>query len=193
MHRPRIYANMADAELLALSADGDRCAFDAIVIRYGPYALRVAVRLVSTRAVAEDLVQEAMVRAWSQAKRFDPGRASFNTWLYRIVVNLCTDERRRTQPEPMSDKFDGPDQDALPDETMEAAERHARLATALRALPARQQAAMTLVYDEGMSGAEAGRVLGVSAKAVERLLARARGSLRGRLLVAHGGMETGPC
>jgi RNA polymerase sigma-70 factor (ECF subfamily) len=52
---------------------------------------------------------------------------------------------------------------------------------------------MTLVYDEGMSGAKAERVLGVSAKAVEWLLACARGSLRGRLLVAHDGMETWSC
>jgi hypothetical protein len=48
MHRPRIYANMADAELLALSADGDRCASDAVVIRYGPYPLRAAVSLCQT-------------------------------------------------------------------------------------------------------------------------------------------------
>jgi RNA polymerase sigma-70 factor (ECF subfamily) len=64
-----------------------------------------------------------MVRARPQAKRFDRGRAAFTSWLYRIVVNLCIDERRRTQPEPMSDKFDGPDQDAPPDEMMVAAER----------------------------------------------------------------------
>jgi RNA polymerase sigma-70 factor (ECF subfamily) len=193
MDSARTYADMADAELLALSAGGDRCAFDAVVIRHGPYAFRVAVRMVPNRAVAEDLVQEAMVRAWSQAKRFDPGRANFTTWLYRIVVNLCIDERRRTQPEPMPEEFDAPDGAAPPDEAMEAAECNARLTMALQELPVGQRAAVTLVYDEGLSGAEAGRVLGVSAKAVERLLARARATLRGRLLVEPDGMETSLC
>lgn len=65
---------------------------------------------------------------------------------------------------------------------MTSTERDAALAAAIRALPASQQAAMILVYEEGISGAEAGRILGLSAKAIERLLARARTTLRERLL-----------
>lgn len=190
MHSLRSYAAMADAELLALSADGDRRAFDAVVVRYGPYALRIAMRLVANPALAEDVVQEALVRAWSQAKRFDARRASFTTWLYRIVVNLCIDERRRTEPESMPEEFDAPDSAVPADELIAAVERYTQVAMALSKLPVKQRAAMTLVYDEGLSGAEAGRVLGLSAKAVERLLARARASLRGRLLVEHDGLET---
>ena len=64
---------------------------------------------------------------------------------------------------------------------------------ALKDLPVRQRAAMTLVYQEGMYGAEAARVLGLSAKAVERLLARARICLRERLLPEHDFMETWKC
>jgi RNA polymerase sigma-70 factor, ECF subfamily len=68
---------------------------------------------------------------------------------------------------------------------VEANEQAIALARALRELPVRQRAAMTLVYDEGLSGAEAARVLGLSAKAVERLLSRARGYLRERLQADH--------
>ena len=81
MNRPRAYyTDAADADLLCWSAAGDRQAFDEIVARHGPFALRVAMRLVANPAAAEDIVQEAMVRAWSQATQFDPRRARFTTW-----------------------------------------------------------------------------------------------------------------
>jgi RNA polymerase sigma-70 factor, ECF subfamily len=190
---PRAYTSASDAELVSWSACGDRRAFDEIVIRHGSFALRVASRLIPQPLVAEEVVQEAMVRAWSEAGRFDPHRARFTTWLYRIVVNLCIDQRRRVQLQPMPDNFDPVDPAAGADEMMEANERHTALARALRDLPLRQRAAMTLVYNEGMSGAEAARVLGLSAKAVERLLARARAGLRERLRQEDDGKETWKC
>ncbi len=193
MNRPRDYADASDALLLSWSASGDGRAFDQMVIRYGPFALRIALRLIPDPPVAEDVAQEAMMRAWSQVRHFDPRRASFTTWLYRIVVNLCIDHRRRVQPEPIPDDFDPADPAAGADEIMEITERRVALRMALKDLPVRQRAAMTLVYQEGMSGAEAARVLGLSAKAVERLLARARTCLRERLLPEHDFMETWKC
>ncbi len=181
MNRLRQYAHADDAELISWSASGDRRAFDQIVIRHGSFALRVASRIVPDRLAAEDVVQEAMVRAWARAADFDPHRARFTTWLYRIVVNLCIDQRRRARPEPLPDYFDPPDPAIGADEVLERSQRDAILQQALGDLPVRQRAAMTLVYDEGLSGVEAARILGLSAKAVERLLARARASLRERL------------
>src|ERR1700741_5456845 len=95
------YSSALDDELVSWSAGGDRRAFDEIVIRHGPFALRVACRFIPDRSGAEDVAQEAMVRAWSEARHFDPVRARFQTWLYRIVVNLCIDQRRRIQPKPL--------------------------------------------------------------------------------------------
>jgi RNA polymerase sigma-70 factor, ECF subfamily len=181
-HDPaRAYTDAPDPELISWSASGDRRAFDEIVTRYGPFALRLAARLIPDPSAAEDLAQEAMVRAWAHANRFDPRRARFTTWLYRIVANLCIDHRRRAQPETIPEHFDPIDPAAGAAEMMEVDERDHAVAQALKDLPARQRAAMTLVYDEGLSGAEAARVLGLSAKAVERLLARARAYLRERL------------
>lgn len=181
MNKLRPYAYADDADLISWSASGDRRAFDQIIVRHGPFALRVASRLTQDLSTAEDIVQEAMVRAWSRSADFDPRRARFTTWLYRIVVNLCIDQRRRTRLDPMPDCFDPADPAIGADERMELNERHAALVEALRDLPVRQRAAMTLVYDEGMSGVETARILGLSVKAVERLLARARASLRERL------------
>ena len=182
MVEPRLYDRASDEELLSWSADGDRRAFDVIVQRHGRFALRVAMRLIPHSPTAEDVVQEAMMRAWAQAGRFDPRRARFTTWLYRIVVNLCIDQRRRVQPDPMPESFDPPDPAASAEQLIQIRERQKRLMGALRELPARQRAALTLVYDEGLSGAEVGRIMGLSAKAVERLLARGRSYLRERLV-----------
>jgi RNA polymerase sigma-70 factor (ECF subfamily) len=177
----RAYDGAPDPDLIRWSAEGDRRAFDEIVTRHGAFALRVAARLVADRSAAEDVAQEAMVRAWAQADRFDPQRANFTTWLYRIVTNLCIDQSRRRRPEPMPEHFDPIDPAAGAEEMLEVDERDLAITQALGDLPARQRAVMTLVYDEGLSGADAARVLGLSAKAVERLLARARAFLRDRL------------
>ncbi|MBV8096166.1 MAG: sigma-70 family RNA polymerase sigma factor [Acetobacteraceae bacterium] len=185
MSTPRPYREADDDELVSWSAAGDRRAFDEIVTRHGPFAWRVASRIVPDRLAAEDIVQEAMVRAWHQAGHFDPARARFRTWLYRILVNLCVDQRRRVQLEPVTEGFDAADPSPGAEEVLAASERDVALAAALRELPARQRAAMALVYDEGLSGTEAARVLGVSAKALERLLARARATLRERIQAEH--------
>jgi len=183
MNRSRAYAEAPDGDLAAWSAAGDRHAFDQIVVRHGALALRVARRIVANASIAEELVQEAMVRAWTQSGHYDPRRARFSTWLYRIVVNLCIDHGRRVQPEPMPEGFDPADPQMSSDEMLEAHERSAAIARAISDLPVNQRAAMVLVYDEGMSGAEAARVLGLTTKAIERLLARARAHLRERLCV----------
>lgn len=178
-----------DAELLARSASGDRRAFDRIVARYGEVALRLAARIAPDRQSAEDIAQEAMVRIWHRAGDFDGRRARFTTWLYRIVSNLCIDLCRRTKPVPLPEHFDIVDPAAGAEESMEHDERRAALARAMDELTAAQRAALTLVYDEGLSGSEAAAALGVTTKAVERLLARARAHLRERLLAERDGAE----
>ena len=187
---PRDYTKASDAELALWSSGGDRRAFDGLVMQYGTFALRVAGRLASDRSAAEDIVQEAMVRAWKQIRSFDAERGRFTTWLYRIVVNLCIDDRRRSKPEQMADDFDAADPAASADMVIESQQNRTSLAVALRALPVHQRAAITLVYDEGLSGAEAARVMGLSAKAIERLLARARAHLRENLAICGGLMKS---
>lgn len=179
------YTDLPDEELLALAGGGDARAFDQIVARHGGFALRVARRIVSSSAVAEELVQEALIRAWSQSRNFDPRRARFSTWLYKIVVNLCMDHRRRIQHAPLPEGLDPADSAPNADRMLEISQRDAAIAKAIEELPARQRAAMVLVYDEGMSGSAAAAALGLSVKAVERLLARARKHVRARLQPEH--------
>lgn len=181
--------DVCDSELLARSASGDRRAFDRIVVRYGPLALRLAARIAPDRESAEDIAQEAMVRIWRRAADFDASRARLTTWLYRIVVNLCIDLRRRPKPVPIPEGFDVADPTPGAAEAIEQGDRRAALARAMDELTVGQRAALTLVYDEGLTGAEAAAALGVTLKAVERLLARARAHLRERLLADRDGAE----
>jgi RNA polymerase sigma-70 factor (ECF subfamily) len=177
----RFYESAADEVLMLWSSEGDARAFDQVVARHGSYALRVARRLISDRAQAQDVVQEAMMKAWVHAAHFNVRRGRFTTWLYRIVVNICIDHRRHVRLESMPKDFDPPDPSLGLAETLSKSQRRLALTAALSELPTKQRAAMMLVYDEGLSGAEAAQVLGLSTKAVERLLARARVTLTRRL------------
>ncbi|WP_431269475.1 sigma-70 family RNA polymerase sigma factor [Dankookia sp. P2] len=84
-----------DAELMRGAAAGDRAAFGVLVERHGERALRVAMRVLGDGAEAEEVAQEAFLRAWQAAASFDPDRARFTTWLHRITLNLAIDRTRR--------------------------------------------------------------------------------------------------
>jgi RNA polymerase sigma-70 factor (ECF subfamily) len=175
----------SDAELMRWSAAGDRAAFDLLVGRHGERALRVALRVLGDAAEAEEVAQEALLRAWGAAASFDPDRARFTTWLHRIVLNLAIDRTRRQAAAPLSSAAAAeaalaalPDPAPGPEAAAAAAEERAALAAALARLPARQRAAIALAYEDGLSGADAAAALDVSERALEGLLRRARLMLR---------------
>src|SRR3954466_5986289 len=100
----------ADAELLARLRAGDEAAFMELVDRYGPLMLRIALAHVPSRAVAEEVVQEAWLGLLTGLERFE-GRASLKAWLVKIVANRARprgERERRTVPfssfEPDSDE-----------------------------------------------------------------------------------------
>jgi RNA polymerase sigma-70 factor (ECF subfamily) len=170
-----------DAELMGWAASGDRAAFEVLVGRHGERTLRLALRVLGDPAEAEEVAQEAFLRAWQAAAGFDPARAQFTTWLHRITLNLAIDRTRRRAVAPeagasalaaLADPAPGPEAAAA------AAQDRAALAAALAQLPARQRAAIALAYEDGLSGAEAAATLNVSERALEGLLRRARLMLR---------------
>lgn len=178
MNAQSAFDGLDDAQLASRALSGERAAFDEIVRRHGPSTLRVALRLCHDRASAEDITQEAMLRVWNQLHRYDPALARFSTWLYRITVNLCIDQSRKWRGEALPGNYDAADTSPDSQQTLAAREAKQLLAMALAQLPVRQRAVILLVYEEGLSGADAARVLDLSPKAVERLLARAREQLK---------------
>lgn len=173
----------SDDDLMRAAGTGDRASFGRLVARHLGRMSALATRISGSRSDAEEIVQEAFLRAWLKAPTWrgqdsEGGAAAFTTWLGRVVVNLCLDRRRRTTPEPIEAAAgvadSAPDAFAL----AEAGETARRVAAAVAMLPERQRAAIALCHFEGYGNIEAAAVLDVSVGALESLLVRARRTLR---------------
>src|SRR5690242_21525632 len=167
----------SDHDLMARAAKGDERAFRILAERHAGAALRLARRILGSTASAEDIVQDALLRVWINAPRWRP-EAAFRTWLYRIVVNLCLNAKRRAPDLPLDAAAEIADPRVGADEQLRLRERDRQLADAIIALPERQRAAVVLTYQEGLSNAEVAQVLDISVSSVEALLVRARRALR---------------
>jgi RNA polymerase sigma-70 factor (ECF subfamily) len=167
-----------DEALLAAYAAGDGAAARVLVGRLAPRILRLARRLLADPAEAEDVTQEALLRLWQMAPRWQAQGASPATWLHRVAVNLATDRlRRRRGPGlgPGLDEIDEPEDDTPgPAEALIQADRLAALDAALARLPDRQRAAVVLRHLEGMTNPEIALELGIGVEAVESLTARGK-------------------
>lgn len=170
-----------DAELVARVGRGDRAAAQTLIARHLPKMLALARRMLSDPVEAEDAVQDAFVRLWTHAARWQPGRAKFETWLYRVTINKCFDRLRRRPGAGLEEAGDVADPAPGPETNLHNAALSARLEDALMALPARQRAAIQLCHYEECGNIEAAEILGISVEALESLLARGRRTLRGRL------------
>jgi RNA polymerase sigma-70 factor (ECF subfamily) len=170
-----------DEALLGRVAAGDPAAVRALTARKLPRILALAGRMLGEATEAEDVAQEAMLRAWKQAPLWKPGVARFDTWLHRVALNLCYDRLRRRREvltdEPPEVADDGP----APDRGLEARDIGRRVAAAMAALPERQREAVTLCHYQEMTNIEAAAVMGLSVEALESLLSRGRRSLRAAL------------
>lgn len=174
----------SDEELLARYAQGDAAAARMLVSRLAPRVMRLARRLLSDEAEAEDVTQEAMLRLWQIAPKWQFGAAQPATWLYRVTVNLATDRLRKRRGVAL-DAVEEPD-DPSPSvvESLMVTDRLQALDLALAVLPDRQRAAVVLRHIEGLSNPEIGAALGIGVEAVESLTARGKRRLA-QLLAAR--------
>lgn len=171
---------VSDQVLMARTAEGDRMAFDTLASRYLLRLRGAALRVLGDPAAAEDVAQDALLRAWTRARSYDPAQAAVSTWLHRIAVNAAIDRVRATRPS-VAVPEDLQDNAPAADTMLATQQRSRMLAQAIASLPDRQRTAVTLTYAHGWSGQEAAQALQVSTRALEGLLHRGRKVLRAYL------------
>lgn len=180
-HRPVVScsADGADTHLVRRAQDGDREAFEVLVERHAPRLYAVVLRCCGDAHEAEEITQEAFLRAWRSLGRFE-GRARFSTWLYRIGVNESMRRLARCRPETSLDASGLEIADGGPSPTL-AAEHHdlqAALEGAIAALPPDQRLPLILRDVEGLSTTAAAEIMELGEPAFKSRLHRARTAVR---------------
>lgn len=171
-----------DKALAARLYERDQGAFRLIVDRHYAATLRVAGRILGDQGEAEDAVQEAFLKCWRLAERYNPDRGSFRAWLMRVVVNQCLDRKRSLRSvESLEIAQTVATSAPSPEEQAGLARRSNRITAALSLLPVRQRAAIALFYGEGLRMSEVADLMETNVKAVESLLSRGRASLKEHL------------
>lgn len=166
--------------------DGDTEAFRHLVERHSRYLYAVARRVTGSATDAEDVVQEAWLRAHRQLAQFE-GRADVRTWLHRITVN-CSIDWVRSRPHREDAKgldFEtgavadcAVDGQHLPDRLAASGEIQARVDQAMRHLTALERAAFVLRHLEGQSIEDVGAALGMKTSATKHSIFRAVRKMR---------------
>lgn len=161
------FQRLEDGELVALAGRGEVRALEALYDRYARAAFAFAVRIVGDPLEAEEILQEAFLRVWQQANRFQHARGSFASWLLSITHNLAIDALRRRQRRPQqADKVDFMDVlraevDSAVDleEAAVVAELRRQVQAAMAQLPTRQRQVLELAYFQGLTQREIAELL----------------------------------
>ncbi len=178
-----------EAVLVRSGLQGDREALNTLFTRYTRPLYQTALRLLGNPEDAEDALQDGLLSAARNFKRFE-GRSKFSTWLTRIVINAALMRLRSQRARPsISLEQEDPEQRDLtlgsripdgrpsPEERYVRKERHEILERGLKTLPPALQSALRLRDIEGLSTAEAARALGLSEGTLKSQLHRARSRL----------------
>lgn len=171
-----------DRALLERVRRGDTEGAAELFERYAPALLRFTDRLLSDRALAEEVTQEVFVKVIARAHQYD-GRAEVASWLFAIAANACRDRRRRDRralvvpidalPEPAA-HGEGVER------TLIERERRDAVRQALAELSEEQREALVLARYDGLPYADIARILGISVGAVKTRIFRAVETLKAR-------------
>ncbi len=170
-----------DAALMARIAAGDEAAFRRFADRHVGRMLRLAQSILGSAAEADEVAQEALLRVWRHAARWDAARSQPGTWVHTIVTRLCVDRLRQRRHEPIDAATEVADPAPSALDALSSRREAQALRDALASLPERQRVALTLFYQEELPGAEAAETLGLNLRAFWSLLERARRTLRLRM------------
>lgn len=180
---------------VARAQHGDTQAFGELVLAHQTFVYNLALRALGDPLDAQDLAQEAFLRAWQGLTGFR-GASSFRTWLYRIVINLCYNRspqlkrdlaRLSIEQDPAAEWLPGnlPD----PEQALEAQEQRAFLQRQIEALPTTYRLLVLLRYQQDLSYEEIAQVMGMPLGSVKTGLFRAHARLKQSVAGASAGKD----
>ena len=189
-----------DAELIERAKRADHAAFRVLVERYQGRAYGLALRVLRNEEQARDAVQDAFIKVYGSLGRFE-GRSGFYTWLYRLVMNVCLDMKRRDRSgrhveweeerageiaqgaEALVSGANAPERQG-PGAELERAELREAMARAIETLPEDARRTLELREIDGLSYAEIAQAVGVPKGTVMSRLFYARRRVRAALVEA---------
>ena len=193
-------------ELIRAAQAGSRNAFDSLVLQYDQAVLRLALHVSGSETDAQDIVQEAFLKAYRYIGNFR-FECSFYTWLYRIVTNVSLDlmrrrKTRREDPALITDSASGETIDLLgnisddrsmanPARELERKEMGARIGEALEKLTPRERMVFEMKHHQGMRLRAIGEALNTTEETAKNTLFRATRKLRAELAPIHGSAARG--
>jgi len=188
---------LSDEELVQCVLAGEKHLFEVLMRRYNQRLYRVTRAILRNDGEAEDVTQEAYVRAYQHLDQF-AGRASFATWLTRIAIHEALARAQRRQRNEEIDAMEEPRRDSLqqlstrvtPEQSASSTEARALLEKSIDALPDTYREIFTLRDVEEMSTTEAAECLGISEENVKTRLHRARALLRKELYARAGAQSS---
>src|ERR1700733_3273474 len=184
-----------DTSLIREAQQGNRAAFEVLVRHYDQSVLRLALHLTGSEADAQDVYQEAFLKAYKNLGSFR-FECSFYTWIYRIVTNLCLDHLRkrnvRKEDAPVAKDSDGGEDDLLdqgpdaraganPERDLMRRQLGARISGALEKLTPRERMVFELKHYHGLKLRTVGEILQTTEETAKNTLFRATQKLRGQL------------
>lgn len=143
-------ASAMDDLIVRIATSGDREAFATLYEAFAPRVKGYLLRIGVSGEMAEDIVQETMLRVWRRAKLFDPGKAAASTWIFTIARNLRIDAHRRLSAanlDPNDPSF-LPQEEPRPDEHAARGERDSLIRKAFAELPPNQHKVVAMHFYE---------------------------------------------
>jgi RNA polymerase sigma-70 factor, ECF subfamily len=169
-------------QLLRASLAGDSTSFGGIVRRYQQPLFGFLGRMGLPQALAEDIAQEAFLRAWRNLANFDTNRAQFSTWLFAIARNLALNElasaKRAFEMTTSEELPEHESVDKAHDEALIEKHRSETLLRALRTLPHADRSALALAYVNELDLASIARIEHCSLAVIKTRIHRAKLKLR---------------
>lgn len=180
-----------DWMLMHRVSSGDEDAVAELYERFGSLVYKVARQFLSSRAEAEDAVQEVFVRLWRTADRYDPRRAKLVTWVMLIARRHLIDRLRRNAARPTTTgsngTFAGSSTDPMPDRKPQESEQNKRLLKRISELPELQRTVIERAYLHGYTLREVSEQLEAPLGTIKSALSRGLTRLRERVRADYAG------